>query len=108
MKNISPIAIGIVIIVLAFVGYGVFFAPKSEEGLTQSAAVTDPDQDIIVLLLQLKSMTLDNRIFSYPRFSSLRDFGQELRAEPVGRQNPFASFSEVRSGPTQTSTQTAP
>ena len=81
-------------VVIAFALYTYFFpgggnnAVLSEEEVVPAEEATN--QDLITLLLQLRSITLDGKIFSDPVFKSLADFGQELVPEPVGRTNPFA------------------
>jgi hypothetical protein len=48
------------------------------------------ETELVSELLRLRSIKLDNRIFTDVAFQSLEDFGQELVAEPIGRINPFA------------------
>lgn len=81
----------IVVVGVLYLGYQFFFAAPTEDALivtTEQGA--GPDQDLIALLFELKSIRLDNAIFGDPLFQSLNDFGQTLVQEPVGRQNPFA------------------
>jgi type II secretory ATPase GspE/PulE/Tfp pilus assembly ATPase PilB-like protein len=47
-----------------------------------TGAAAPADQDLIALLLDLKSISLDEQIFSDPAFQSLSDFSQDLVAEP--------------------------
>ena len=46
-------------------------------------------REIVVLLNELQNINLDGSILDDPVFQSLIDFEQEVRAEPVGRNNPF-------------------
>lgn len=92
LAKYQNIIIIVIVIAVAFGIYSYFFANKSEAPLTAEtvAAGNQADQDLISLLLQLKSITLDDSIFSNPTFLSLHDFSQSLVPEPSGRQNPFA------------------
>ena len=81
----------------AFVVYSIFFTGGNDAALT--AQDVDPsqsavEQELISLLLELRSITLDTTIFSDTRFQSLEDFSQDIVAEPVGRTNPFAPLGE--------------
>lgn len=86
--------IGILAIAIAgFIAYSVFFKGSDAPPLSQedvSAAKSAVDQELIALLLTLKTITLDTALFDDPAFKSLKDFSQELVPEPVGRPNPFA------------------
>jgi len=90
-KNI--LIIGLVVVV-AFFGYSFFFTNSSDTVLQKNTtgASATIDNELIALLLQLKSLKLDDSIFSDTTFKSLEDFSQELVSEPVGRVNPFAPF----------------
>jgi len=82
----------VAVIAVAFFAYSYFFAKPAEPLLSAEAVsgTTSVDQDLISLLLELRSIKLDDRIFSDPAFMSLQDFSQELVQEPIGRVNPFA------------------
>jgi hypothetical protein len=92
LAKYQNIIVIVVIIAIAFGIYSYFFAGKTEAPLTAEtvSAASPADQDLISLLLELKSITLDDSIFANPTFTSLHDFSQDLVAEPVGRPNPFA------------------
>ena len=90
------IVIGVVV-VLAFVGYNFFFVGNDSSLLTASienSANGVADRALLTLLIDLKSIELDESIFDDQAFKSLRDFGRDLTAEPVGRENPFAPRPE--------------
>lgn len=55
------------------------------------------ESNLLSFLLDLRQVVLDESIFSDPVFKSLEDFGQELTAEPVGRDNPFAPIGSIPS-----------
>lgn len=97
IRRYRNIIIVISLTVVAFVVYSLFFTgtPRSalmtEEVNATEAAV---EQELISLLLQLRSIKLDTALFSNTRFQSLEDFGQEIVDEPVGRTNPFAPLGQ--------------
>ena len=49
-------------------------------------------RELLAALAKLKSTKFDTTIFEDPIFSSLKDFGVEIAAQPIGRRNPFADF----------------
>jgi hypothetical protein len=92
LAKYQNVIIIVVVLAIAFGVYSYFFVGKEEAVLTSenTGAAAPADQDLIALLLDLKSISLDEQIFSDPAFQSLSDFSQDLVAEPVGRDNPFA------------------
>lgn len=50
--------------------------------------------DIIALVEQLNTVKLDTALFAKDTFQSLRDFSISLRAQAVGRPNPFAPIGQ--------------
>lgn len=92
LAKYQNVILAVVIIAIAFAIYSYFFGGAEEAPLTAQnvAAAPQEDQDLISLLLELRSITLDEDIFADPTFQSLEDFSQELVPEPVGRPNPFA------------------
>ena len=94
LKRFKTLIIVIVLATGGFFVYAHFFGGGAEPLLSQAAtAATSPaDQNLITLLSQLKSIRLDNSIFTDNTFRSLQDFSQELVPEPIGRVNPFAFF----------------
>lgn len=84
--------IAIAVLAVAFFAYSYFFAKPAEPLLSAEAVAgtTSVDQDLISLLLELRSIKLEDRIFSDSAFMSLQDFSQNLVEEPIGRVNPFA------------------
>jgi len=83
---------------LFVVGFGVhsfLFAqadPGSLVSLNESNGAVDnsTEREILSLLLELKSITLDTGVFESKAFNALKDFGVTLEPEPVRRVNPFA------------------
>lgn len=105
MKSI--ITKGIIIIVAIgaiFVGYRLFFGSSTPsaptDNLTSSAPAptsTDPlvdtsvGNELLSILLNLRTIKLNDQIFSNSAFTSLRDFTITLAGNsPQGRPNPFA------------------
>lgn len=85
-----------------------FGGGESNEALTsQTVSGLAPEEggDLIALLLELRSITLDTSVLSNPTFLTLQDFSVSLAPEPVGRPNPFAPIG-VGAGTTPTSTST--
>ena len=90
----------VVIVIIAFAWFGL-----SDRQPTSSTSIltnetrsggSAAEQEILRLLLDMRSIRLDSSIFESPAFASLRDFGQEIIPEPVGRTNPFAPVGSTR------------
>ncbi len=94
LKKYKTLLIVVVIVIVAFVGYSMFFDVSNNSGTVlvskDTSAQKGGDNKLLVLLVNLKSITLDESLFSDSAFRSLIDFGQQLVPEPTGRQNPFA------------------
>lgn len=93
LKRYQNILIALVLVVAAFIAYSVFFT--GDDSRTLITEDVDPtqaavEQELIALLLELRSIRLDLSIFDDAEFQSLTDFSQELVPEPVGRENPFS------------------
>ena len=85
------------------IGYKLFFSSPSapKENLTSSAPVTNTTaptitdtavgRELLSTLLNLRTIKLNDQIFTNPSFTSLRDFTITLSGNtPEGRPNPFA------------------
>jgi hypothetical protein len=93
MKKYKNIILIIIIFAIAFIGYTLLFGKDRNEAVLSSESTGEMsvvEGDLVSLLIELRSVKLDDSIFSNPAFRSLRDFSQELVPEPVGRRNPFA------------------
>ncbi|MES2134893.1 MAG: hypothetical protein V4449_01465 [Patescibacteria group bacterium] len=92
LTRYKGVLIALAVIVVAFFAYSYFFPKDSAPALSAEIAPENVsvDQDLISLLLELKSIKLNDAIFADSAFKSLQDFSQELVPEPVGRNNPFA------------------
>lgn len=91
IKNNLLIIIFVVIAIMFFVWFGMSDTVSNSSLLVadRTEDISASDQEILKLLLDMRSIQLDSGIFENPAFSSLRDFGKAIVAEPVGRENPF-------------------
>lgn len=55
-------------------------------------------QDVVLILNQLKSISIDETIFNDPAFTALTDFHRDIAPQPKGRSNPFAPGEGVKTG----------
>lgn len=94
-KNILLI---IVITVIIFVLYSTFIAgDETPSSFLQSEGVGGDKEalvgkELLVTLLELRSLTLDESLFSDRAFVILRDFSQEVQPQAIGRPNPFSAI----------------
>src|SRR3989344_6814629 len=89
----------VVFAALAF-AYVFYFAEDTANVLTSNSdekGTTTVDEDLLALLLSLKSIQLDASVFESAEFKSLVDFSRALSTEPTGRVNPFASLERSAS-----------
>lgn len=95
--NFKSILVLTIVIVGGFYIYSYFFGGSTD---TSPLSVTTPDvgsseagRDLLLLLAELKTLRLDESIFTDPQFRNLKNFRVELIPEPIGRDNPFAPIS---------------
>lgn len=91
-KYRTPLSI-VAAVIVAFAWYSMFYDGENGGGVLTSQDVSiqrGEDNELIVLLINLRSITLSESLFNDPAFKKLIDFGQQLVPEPMGRQNPFA------------------
>ena len=91
-KNLLVIA---VIIIVTFVAYSMFFAGKGiDTDILTSSSISgvqsSANNEILLFLINLKSIQLNDSLFQDPFFKQLKDFGRDLILEPTGRRNPFS------------------
>lgn len=92
----------VVVIVIAFVLYSIFFTGEEDEIITSETseeASIVVGADLLGMLLELKSLTLDSSVFSNEIFRALVDYSVDLAPQPIGRDNPFAPIGFEGSGP---------
>lgn len=83
----------VVLLLGAFLAWKYYFAPAEEEGAlltTQNVALSGSEGEVLRALIDIRSIKIDETIFSSKIFESLVKFGREVTAEPKGRDNPFA------------------
>lgn len=74
--------------------YMVYFAgPSTSATITQSDSSVALSQNLLVTLQNLRTIKLDNSIFSDPTYQSLTDFGVVIPRQEPGRRNPFAPLT---------------
>jgi hypothetical protein len=106
--KLKKILIIVAIIAIAFVLYRVFFGRGEEPALsseTPSGLPAEGSGDLLSLLLQLKSITLNEAVFADAAFQTLEDFTVKLIPEPIGRKNPFAPIGSVQISNNSTTTE---
>jgi len=102
MTNSTKILLGILLLVLLSAGY-IFLGGEedtSTPGLTSSAPSgveeeTAAGKKFLSILLRLKELHIDRKIFDDPAFASLQDYGVILTPETPGRSNPFAPLGQL-------------
>lgn len=69
-----------------------FFKPSDDTALLSTTTIGGSVEggEVLRALADLRSIKIDNSIFSTSVFRSLQKFGREIRPEPQGRSNPFA------------------
>jgi len=93
IKENKVVLIVIALIIVAFAWFGLSDRTPTSSSLLTSQSRSDNiviDQEILSVLLDMRSIRLDSSIFENAAFASLRDFGRDIIPEPVGRTNPFA------------------
>ena len=90
---------GVVLIAGAFIAYQLYFESDKEDSVLVSESGGEISgsvvgREIVVLLDELQAINLDGSILDDPAFQSLVDFEQKVRAEPVGRSNPFIPIGQ--------------
>ncbi|MBI5817001.1 MAG: hypothetical protein HZB09_01090 [Candidatus Yonathbacteria bacterium] len=68
---------------------------------TSAAPQLGEVRDIVSILNQLKTISIDDGIFKDPAFMALTDFHREISPQPKGRSNPFLPGEGVKSGTPQ-------
>lgn len=90
---------GIVIVLVAALGYYVWSSGGESALLTTGGESTSPlSQEILTTLSQLHTLRLEPAIFTDPTFVSLTDFGVTIPPQNAGRRNPFAPLGNVPAG----------
>lgn len=110
LQQNKKVALFLGILVFVAAVYFIFFTGKDNEsgntsasgdrdGLVSELSVSPSDlsvgRDLLVMLLELRSLSLDSAFFTNPAFTNLEDFTVVIEAQPLGkalgRRNPFSS-----------------
>ncbi len=105
LQKYKTLLIIVGVIVVVFFGFRMFSSDTPSEGLTSepvAGVIPEEGGDLITLLLELKSITLDTSILQDPTFLTLQDFSVDIAPEPIGRPNPFAPIGVVSAPATTT------
>lgn len=103
----NMVLIGVVVVAGGLLYY-FFMSSGSGELLTSSEDSELPvSQELLSTLGNLRTIKLDNSIFSDPLFISLSDFGVSIPPAAAGRRNPFAPVGQSGPAPTQTASSTS-
>ena len=95
MRSSLLSAFVVFLVIVAAVVYVIFFRVPAVEVDTSISNTTTalnavPGRDFIVLLEELKTITLDDSVFSHSVFQRLIDERRPLLDEDVSRPHPFA------------------
>ncbi len=96
-KVVIGFGVALLILLSVFSYYGFSGTTSSVEAPPLSVLSASPldaslGRELLAALAKLKSTKLDTSIFNDPIYISLKDFGVEIAAQPVGRRNPFAEL----------------
>jgi len=104
LKKYKNIILAIIIAVVVFFLYTRFFGSSDDQSnsllVAESGSVLQEvaiGKEFLSILLELRSLTLDESLFEDRSFLILQDFSQEVRPQPSGRPNPF---SDIGNNPT--------
>jgi hypothetical protein len=86
-KNQITIATA-VFIGLGLVVYSMFFKSDAASDLNDASAQAIGGE-VLELNASLQAVTLDQSLFNYTLYKSLRDLSTNLPSQPTGRYNPF-------------------
>jgi len=92
LKSKKNIFFGLMVAFLCFFTYQYWGrAATSEPQLVSDEKLSESvGNETLQLLLELKTLVLDEDIFTDKVFQNLKDFSMDLPLQPVGRNNPFA------------------
>lgn len=79
--------------VLVIVAYILFFSTRTDDSsllTSQNNTNNVVDRELLTSLLELRSLTLDEAVFSREDFRNLKDISIDIAPQPIGRNNPFS------------------
>ncbi len=89
------------IIALVLLGWWAYSAYKGETSpnlVAEKGEAGEVGRDLLNLLLESNTITLDDTVFSGELFLRLQDFGKPIPPEDSGRDNPFAPLTGFVAG----------
>ncbi len=89
------IVIVVLVLALAYLGFKTFTGYSAGLGVNNVANSVNVGQDVLALVDELRSIQIDQSIFSSPLFTSLVDSGVTIYPEDQGRINPFAAIGSL-------------
>ena len=95
-KNLKNIIGVIIVLILAFLGYGYFVKNSSNEDSKSAETLTAtlPDdflgKEIFEMYNSLQAINFNSKVFESPVLARLEDLTSALPVIPIGRDNPFA------------------
>ena len=97
IKQNKVLMLVVTLFVFGIVYYTFFVSKGSTTTLLSTGATlgdqTQQSQQLLVVLANLRTIQLNDAIFSDPTYLSLTDFSVAITPETVGRHNPFLPFT---------------
>ncbi len=87
-KNNMGAVITIVVLIIFFFVYQSFLKPKIDT-IVSSSINQNVGQDVVALYATLKTVRLEQGLFTTVAYKNLVDFSTALQDQPKGRNNPF-------------------
>ena len=95
LKQNKVTVVGVVALAACALIYFMYFSGDgSSATLSTTSEASTVTQNLLVQLQNLNTIKLDQSIFNNPVFLSLTDYGVQIPAEPIGRDNPFAPIAK--------------
>ena len=102
-KKYRTLILVAILIIIALFSYPILFGGDGDTPVLSSQTLSEQRAavggELLSTLLKLKSLQLNDSIFTDPAFERLEDFGTPLSPEPVGRRNPFAPLGSDAGAP---------
>ncbi len=92
-KKIINIIVVVAIIAALFFGLTILVGTPEERGVLTTGTGRPPVvEEIIGILQNLSTLTIDATIFEDPSYRTLDDFSVTITPQSQGKRNPFAEF----------------
>ncbi len=89
LKNKRNLLFSIVFVFVCFFAYQ-YWVSAAVSGSQLNPVVGGVGDETLELLIELRTLVLDEDIFTDDAFQNLTDFSMELKLQPIGRNNPFS------------------